>query len=177
MAELTGKQRRFCEEYIFDYNASRAAREAGYSGDTAGQMGWENLKKPEIQAYIKELQEDIAKTAGISKLMIVEEHKKLAFSSIAHLHNTWIERKDFDKLTPEQKDCIAEITAKVVKKDIGTKDEPEIVDVEEVKIKLYDKQKSLDSLTKLLGFEPAKKMELSTSTKQVVKIGNQTIEF
>ena len=34
--ELTEKQKKFCEEYIFDFNASRAARVAGYSEDTAG---------------------------------------------------------------------------------------------------------------------------------------------
>ena len=46
--ELTEKQKIFCREYVIDWNASRAAREAGYSENTAGEIGHENLKKPQI---------------------------------------------------------------------------------------------------------------------------------
>lgn len=160
-SQLTEKQKKFCREYIFDFNASRAARVAGYSEDTAGQMGYENLKKPEIKAYIAELQENMAETSGISRLMVLEEHKKLAFSSIAHMHNKWVELKEFDKLTDDQKSCIAEIqtqTRKVLVED-------QITEIDFVKIKLYDKQKSLDSISKILGFESAKKIDHTTAGK------------
>ena len=50
---LTKKQKRFCEEYIKTANASASAIAAGYSEKTAGAIGSENLKKPEISAYIK----------------------------------------------------------------------------------------------------------------------------
>ena len=50
---LTQKQKRFCEEYIKTTNASAAAVAAGYSKKTAGAIGAENLKKPQIAAYIK----------------------------------------------------------------------------------------------------------------------------
>ncbi|WP_423454283.1 terminase small subunit [Ottowia sp. VDI28] len=46
---LTDKQQRFIEEYLVDLNASQAAIRAGYSPDTAGSIGHENLKKPDIQ--------------------------------------------------------------------------------------------------------------------------------
>ncbi|HMG92367.1 MAG TPA: terminase small subunit, partial [Chryseolinea sp.] len=108
--ELTGKQKRFCEEYIFDFNGARAARAAGYSEDTAKEIASENLTKPNIQAYIKELEEDLGKTAGISRLRVLKEHEKMAFSSIAHLHNTWIQRKEFEELSDDQKACIAELS-------------------------------------------------------------------
>ena len=52
---LTGKQKRFCEEYVIDWNATRAAKVAGYSEKTAGAMGAENLTKPEIQEHIDEI--------------------------------------------------------------------------------------------------------------------------
>lgn len=165
MADLTGKQKRFCEEYIWDFNASRAAREAGYSEATAGAIGFENLQKPEIKAFIEELQADLSKTTGISRLKILREHEKMAFSSIAHLHETWITRKEFEKLTPEQKSCIAEISTQTKQITEWDGETPVPVTVEFVKIKLYDKQKSLDSLTKLLGFEPSKKIELTSGIK------------
>lgn len=55
---LTQKQKRFCEEYIKTANASASAVAAGYSRKTAGAIGAENLKKPQIAAYIKKRIED-----------------------------------------------------------------------------------------------------------------------
>lgn len=52
MAKMTAKQRRFCDEYLIDLNATQAAIRAGYSGKTAGVMAAENLKKPNIQQFI-----------------------------------------------------------------------------------------------------------------------------
>lgn len=50
---LTDKQRMFVKEYLVDLNASAAALRAGYSKKTAGAIGYENLKKPQIQAAIQ----------------------------------------------------------------------------------------------------------------------------
>ncbi|WP_257834979.1 terminase small subunit [Burkholderia glumae] len=50
--KLTPKQQAFVDEYLVDLNASAAARRAGYSERGAGQMGDENLKKPQIAAAI-----------------------------------------------------------------------------------------------------------------------------
>lgn len=57
MTKLTEKQKRFCEEYLIDLNATQAAIRAGYSRKTAGQIGDENLKKLEIQKYLSGLME------------------------------------------------------------------------------------------------------------------------
>jgi len=50
---LTAKQQRFVAEYLIDLNATKAAIRAGYSEKTAGSVGGENLKKPEIAAAIQ----------------------------------------------------------------------------------------------------------------------------
>jgi phage terminase small subunit len=60
--ELTAKQKRFCEEYSIDFNATQSAIRAGYSEKTAYSIGNENLKKPEIKKYISEILE--RKTLG-----------------------------------------------------------------------------------------------------------------
>lgn len=176
--ELTEKQKIFCQEYIYDWNATRAARVAGYSEDSIYSIASENLTKPEIKAFITDLQENLEKTANISRLMILKEHQKLAFSSIAHLHNTWITRKEFESLTDEQKSCIAEISTqtRIEVANKGTKEE-EAFEVDFVKIKLYDKQKSLDSISKMLGYDAAKKIDISLPEKQKAIIGGQVIEF
>jgi phage terminase small subunit len=50
---LTEKQLAFCEFYIECGNATEAAKNAGYSKKTAYSVGSENLKKPEVSAYIE----------------------------------------------------------------------------------------------------------------------------
>lgn len=54
MAKMTPKQKRFCDEYLTDLNATQAAIRAGYSKKTAKNIASENLAKPYIQKYIKE---------------------------------------------------------------------------------------------------------------------------
>jgi phage terminase small subunit len=51
---LTPKQRAFADYYLELGNATEAAKRAGYSKQTAYSIGNENLKKPEISAYIEE---------------------------------------------------------------------------------------------------------------------------
>jgi len=168
--KLTDKQERFCYEYCIDFNATQAAIRAGYSEKTAYSIGIENLKKPEIEKRISELQADLAKTSGISALRVLKEHEKIAFSSIAHLHNSWIERVDFEKLTEEQKESIKSISTKVMKVNKGAKDMPVVVDVEFVKVELYDKQKSLDAINKMLGYDAPIKSEVKLDAPLSVEV-------
>ncbi len=53
--KLSVKQRKFCEHYAANGNATESAKLAGYSIKTAGQIGEQNLKKLEIQEYLKSL--------------------------------------------------------------------------------------------------------------------------
>lgn len=66
MHELTNKQKRFCEEYLIDLNATQSAIRAGYSEKTAFSIGCENLIKPNIQEYILELQQNKSKELNIT---------------------------------------------------------------------------------------------------------------
>lgn len=51
--KMTAKQKRFCDEYLIDLNATQAAIRAGYSEKTAKQIGQENLTKPDLKEYIE----------------------------------------------------------------------------------------------------------------------------
>ena len=53
--KLTAKMEAFCREYMVDLNAKQAAIRAGYSEATSGEMGYENLNKPQIQARLAQL--------------------------------------------------------------------------------------------------------------------------
>ena len=52
--KMTAKQKRFCDEYLIDLNATQAAIRAGYSKKSAYAIGEQNLKKLELQNYIEE---------------------------------------------------------------------------------------------------------------------------
>lgn len=51
--KMTDKQKRFCDEYLTDLNATQAAIRAGYSEKNARNIASENLTKPYIKEYIK----------------------------------------------------------------------------------------------------------------------------
>lgn len=73
--DLTDKQIRFCEEYIRDWNGTRAAIAAGYSEKTAKQIATENLSKPYLKEYIEEIQSDLKKITGDSFTLQVDKIK------------------------------------------------------------------------------------------------------
>lgn len=58
---LTALQERFCQEYVKDPNASRAALRAGYSPESSKQRAYELKQKPEVEARIRELYDDFHK--------------------------------------------------------------------------------------------------------------------
>ena len=51
-SKLTEKQKRFCDEYIIDCNATQAAIRAGYSENGAEVRGNELLRNSKVKAYI-----------------------------------------------------------------------------------------------------------------------------
>jgi len=176
--KLTHKQEIFCYEYCIDFNATKAAIRSGYSDKTACKIGSENLTKLDIKSKIKELQLNLSETLEVSALRILNEHKKIAFSSFSSLKNGWIKLKDFEKLTEAEKACISEIQTKETRK---TGDDGTIIE-EWVKIKLWDKQKSLDSISKMLGFDVAQKIDLTSKgekleSKTFIQWGSQRIQI
>ncbi len=70
--KMTEKQKKFCDFYLQTFNGTQSAIKAGYSEDTAYSIANENLKKPEIQSYIKERTEK----ASNSRIMTVTELKE-----------------------------------------------------------------------------------------------------
>jgi len=109
-----------------DFNATQAAIRAGYSEKTAGQMGHENLKKPEIAAAIDERLEELAMSAA-------EATKRLADQARADI-------SDFFRV--ENGRLVLDVEA-VAKDGGGVISEISLSDDGTHKIKLYDAQKAL----------------------------------
>lgn len=81
-SELTAKQRAFVREYLIDLNATQAAIRAGYSSDTAGAIGAENLKKPQIEAAISAAMNLRAERTDITADRVLKELAKIGFADI-----------------------------------------------------------------------------------------------
>ena len=159
---LTIKQEKFCNKYLECGNASEAYRYAYDCSKMSESTVWENasrqLANSKVAARIEYLKSHLAEAAGISALHIIREHQKIAFSDATRIRNGWMSLKDFDALTSDEKACIKSIETKQTKRI--TLDGDELVD-EQVKITCYDKQKALDSIVNMLGYNAPEKKEVT----------------
>ena len=138
MAKLTDKQRRFCDEYLVDLNATQAAIRAGYSPDSAQQIGSENLSKPVIKNVIAKAMAERSRRTGVSQDRVLNELAKMAFVNIADVIN--LEDATIrDGAADADLACIQSV--KIKPSQFG----------EEREIKLYDKKSSLELIGRHLG--------------------------
>ncbi|MGC4218074.1 terminase small subunit [Citrobacter freundii] len=77
MAKLTDKQELFAREFIKDLNATQAAIRAGYSENSAAVQGFENLRKPNIQQRIAELNSERIERIQIDADYVLRQAVKL----------------------------------------------------------------------------------------------------
>ena len=80
---LPAKRQRFVEEYLIDLNATQAAIRAGYSAKTAGSIGEEILKKPEIQEAIQAAMKARSERTEITADRVLKELGRIAFLTSA----------------------------------------------------------------------------------------------
>jgi phage terminase small subunit len=165
MRALNEREKRFCQEYTVDWNGTRAAKAVGYSPKTCRATASKLLAKPHIKAYIKEIQNDLEQLAGISRYRVLKEYMKIAFSSISKTRNGWITRKQWDSVPQEVKDSISELDTKVLQRNLGSEDAPDIVDVEYVKVKLHDKVKALENICKMLGYNAPDEVNMTNTIR------------
>lgn len=161
MGKLTIKQEKFCDKYLECGNASQAYRYAfsceKMKTETINNKAYMLLIKGEIRARVDELKKQLQSKSEITKEKLLSEYTKIGFSSIAHLHNTWIDRKAFQELTDDQKAAIKSISTRTRRVMADTLP----IEIEEVKIELYDKLRALDSIVKMLGFDAPTKTEIT----------------
>lgn len=174
--KISPKLKAAAHEYIKDWNIYRAMVTAGYSHNYAKAQGYRMLENVGFVEYVEKIKNDIATEAGISKLSLISELKKIAFSDITNIQQDWITRKDFDELPNDVKACIQEISSSI-KKTQGKKGKE--IETEYVKIKFHDKTKAIQDIMKAMGWNEPSKLEIKAETKikQIFKIGDQEITF
>ena len=151
MAKITKKNEVFCEEYLIDLNATQAAIRAGYSPDSAGSIGSELLKKPEIRARIDQAMAERSKRTGINADRVLRELGRIAFlnpKDVIDLNTAEV----LDTATDDDLAVIAGVKVKYVPhKDFDEDGEPVIEQAIEREVKMADKLKALELCGRHLG--------------------------
>lgn len=128
---LNSKQQMFVDSYLQCFNATKAALDAGYSENTAAEIGYENLRKPQIEQVISKRLKQAAMSADEVLMRLAEqargEHGKYITTSGA---------VDIATLVNDKK-------AHLIKKVKETKDGMEY--------EFYDAQSALNTLAKHHG--------------------------
>lgn len=161
---LTDKQKRFCEEYVIDLNATQAAIRSGYSEETAYSIGSENLRKPEILEYLKQLQTEISNRNGDLAQKVIDELKKIGFSNIQDYIEAGNAVKDLSVIDAQRAAAVSSIKRSVT--EFGDEETGGTKTV--LEFKLWDKLSALEKLGKHIGiFEADNKQKSATIKVQI----------
>lgn len=157
--KLTEKQKRFCQEYLIDLNATQAAIRAGYSKKTAKEQGAQNLSKLNIQKQIQKAIKERENRTEVTQDKVLKELAHLGFSNIKDFiessHEGYIVFKDMDKISFEEAKAIESVKADYKNN--------------KVEFKLHSKTKTLELLMKHLGMG-SERIELSGQIKHKLSI-------
>lgn len=161
---LNPKQKRFCQEYLIDSNATQAAIRAGYSAKTAPEMGWENLRKPQIEEYLRQLQDERAKRNEITADRVQREIAAIGFANLTDVisfNDRGMEIKDSSSLSQNTLAALSSVTFT---------DHPTAG--RRVSVKLHDKLTALNMLANQLGMNKVKEQTEDTSAPLVIILNN-----
>jgi phage terminase small subunit len=162
MDGLTEKQKRFCEEYLVDLNATQAAIRAGYSEDTARSIASENLSKPDIQEYIRVLQKEISERNKITQDMWLQELAKIGFSDIKNYYTSDDEQIEITQLDNKLTAAIAQLKVTETRLPGGVKIVKEF--------KLHDKIAALEKIGKHLGFFEKDNRQKGAASGEILEV-------
>lgn len=149
--KLTGKQEKFVEQYLIDFNGTQAAIRAGYSEATASEIAYENLRKPHIIEALNTRREAIVSVNDVTPERILAEYAKIGFSDIRKVLTPAGNISDPQDWDDETAGAIAGL--EVVTKSSGADAPLEYVH----KFKMWDKRGALDSMAKYFSMFDGKK--------------------
>lgn len=148
---MTNAQKRFCDEYLVDLNATRAYKVA-YSrckkDETASVNGSKLLRNTKVQEYISKKQKEIEKRTEITQDMVIKELAKIAFLDIRKLYTENGQLKNIADIDSDTAGAISSLETLEEYDGYGD-DREKIGDTK--KVRLLDKTKALELLGRHLG--------------------------
>jgi phage terminase small subunit len=150
---LTPKQEFFCLEYVKHWNGARAARTAGYSEHSAGNIACELLTKPHIKRRIRFAKQELHDRTEVTRDELVGHMLKIIRT----------DSRDIADWGPEHQEKRAKDGALIVSPGVKLIESTELTrdasyavqeignTKEGVKIKLHDKRQAIMDLSRLMG--------------------------
>lgn len=148
---MTDAQKRFCDEYLIDLNATRAYKVAYPNckkDETASAAGSRMLGNVKVQEYISKKQKEIEKRAEVTQDMVIKELAKIAFLDIRKLYTENGQLKNVADLDDDIAGAISSLETLEEYEGYG-EDRERIGDTQ--KVKMLDKTKALELLGRHLG--------------------------
>jgi phage terminase small subunit len=148
---MTDAQKRFCNEYLIDLNATRAYKVAYpkcKEDETANAASSRMLRNVKVQEYISEKQKEIEKRTEVTQDMVIKELAKIAFLDIRKLYTENGQLKNVADIDSDTAGAISSLETLEEYEGYGD-DREKIGDTQ--KVKLLDKTKALELLGKHLG--------------------------
>jgi phage terminase small subunit len=141
---LGERQQRFVDEYICDLNATQAAIRAGYSSRTAKAQGSRLLTNADIQRAVTARMAARSNRTEVAADRVLLEIARLGFSDLRRIFHQDGRLKRPDEWDDDTAAAISSV--EIVTRDLGDG----VVEYVR-KVKLWDKGKALEQLSKHLG--------------------------
>lgn len=148
---MTDAQKRFCNEYLIDLNATRAYKVAYPNckkDETAKSAGSRLLTNVNVQNYISEKMKEREKRTEVTQDMVIKELAKIAFLDIRKLYTENGQLKNVADIDDDTAGAISSL--ETLEEYDGYGDEREKIG-DTQKVKLLDKTKALELLGRHLG--------------------------
>lgn len=165
--KLTKKQKRFCDEYLVDLNATRAYKAAGYSvrsDNAAAVNGHKLLRNTKIDSYLKQKMREREKRTEITQDRVLRELARIGFANVTDYANVVEETVEEERpVFNDDGEVVDHITVvRNIKRvdiepttDLDADRRAALSEIKETKqgieIKLHDKVKALELLGRHLG--------------------------
>lgn len=157
---LTNGQIKFANEWLIDFNATRAAIAAGYSENTATEQGSRLLTNVKVMEYLADKQSKLAIKHNMTLDIVVSEYKKIALFDIRKCFD---ENGDLIPIHELDDDTAGGIAGIEVYEEKGSGEEETFTSAKTKKIKISDKRAALDSICKVLGYNAPEKSDVTNN--------------
>ena len=148
---MTNAQKRFCDEYLVDLNATRAYKVAypnTKKEETASSNGSRMLRNDKVQKYISEKIKEREKRTEITQDRVINELAKIAFMDIRKLYTENGQLKNIADIDSNTAGAISSL--EILEEYDGYGDDREKIG-DTKKVRLLDKTKALELLGRHLG--------------------------
>ena len=165
---------RWLQEFLIDYDATRAALAAGFGPDRTRARHMGTVIRSELRRIITARTSTIAGRCGVTAEAVIRELAKIGFSNIGDFINDDNSVRKLKSLSPDKLAAVSEITVK--ERRFGDDDENPLI---ETKLKFHDKQTALKTLAgnlKIDGGTDAVQTQAAPAITIVLNTGSSTKE-